>query len=322
MVWHASRRSWSVALLAGAMAVFGTSSWFLAAAPEATASLDKAQRSRATEEAYRAEIEKFRQDREARLKADTGWLTIAGLFFLSPGQSSFGSDPLNDIVLPAPAPARAGTFEFRDGRVAVKAADGGSLIINGKPVAGAELTSDVRGEPDSIAIQDLALWVHESGERRAIRLRDKNSRLRTEFTGVKWFPINEAYRVDARFVPYDKPKTLKVPNILGDVDTAHSPGLVVFSIGGQEFKMEPIAEDGDDEFWFVFRDLTSGKDTYAAARFLYTPVPVNGRLVLDFNKSENPPCAYNPYTTCPLPPEQNRLRIRIDAGERIYQPHF
>jgi uncharacterized protein len=122
-------------------------------------------------------------------------------------------------------------------------------------------------------------------------------------------------------VPYEKPKAIQVPNVLGDVDTMHSPGVVVFAIGGQEFKMEAVAEEGDKEFWFMFRDLTSGKETYPAVRFLYTPMPVNGRLVLDFNKAENPPCAYNPYTTCPLPPEQNRLRVRIEAGEKIYEPH-
>jgi len=270
---------------------------------------------------YRNEIEKFRQEREAKLKADDGWLTIAGLFILNEGTTSFGSDPLNDIVLPAPAPARAGTFEFRNGKVTARAMKGASLVVNGKPVASAELKSDGQGTPDRITIQNLAVWVHESGERRAIRLRDTKGRLRRDFTGMKWFPVNEAYRVDARFVPYEKPKTIQVPNVLGDVDTMHSPGLVVFSIGGREFKMEAVAEEGDKEFWFLFRDLTSGKETYPAVRFLYTPTPVNGRLVVDFNKAENPPCAYNPYTTCPLPPEQNRLRLRIEAGEKMYEPH-
>lgn len=312
----------STLVAVGIMAVFGAVGRSLAASAQAAASLDEAQRSRAADDVYRAEIEKFRQEHEARLKSDNGWLTIAGLFFLSPGESTFGSDPLNDVVLPVPAPARAGIFEYRNGKVTVTAASGGSLIINGKPVATAELKSDGHGEPDRITIQDLVLWVHESGERRAIRLRDKSSRLRTEFTGTQWFPVSDAYRVEARFVPYDKPKALQIPNILGDVDIVHSPGLVTFSLRGQEFTMEPVAEDGDDELWFIFRDLTSGKDTYAAARFLYTPLPVNGRLVLDFNKAENPPCAYNPYTTCPLPPEQNRLRVRIEAGEKIYQPHY
>lgn len=273
----------------------------------------------ATSDTYRTEIEKFRQAREARLKADDGWLTIAGLFFLNPGQRTFGSDPLNDIVLPAAAPARAGTFEFRNGAVSVKAVAGGTLVINGKEVASAQLKSDGKGDPDRITIQDLTLWVHESGERRAIRLRDKNSRFRKEFSGLKWFPANEAYRVEARFIPYDTPKTMHLPNVLGDIETMHSPGMAVFTLGGHEFKMEAVAEAGNKEFWFIFRDLTSGKETDAAVRFLYTPMPVKGKLTLDFNKAQNPPCAYNPFTTCPLPPEQNRLRVRIEAGEKAYE---
>ena len=272
----------------------------------------------ATGDAYRAEVEKFRQEYEARLKGDNGWLTVAGLFFLNPGQSTFGSDPLNDIVLPAAAPARAGTFEFRNGVVTLKAVAGGSLVLNGKPVTSALLKSDGTGTPDRITIRDLTLWVHESGERRAIRLRDKNSRLRKEFSGLKFFPINESFRVESRFITYDKPKTVQIPNVLGDLDTMYSPGVVAFTLGGHEFKLEALTE-GEKELWFIFRDLTSGKETDAAVRFLYTPLPVNGKVTLDFNKAQNPPCAYNPFTTCPLPPEQNRLRVRIEAGEKNYE---
>lgn len=276
---------------------------------------------RAADEAYRAQIAKFQQEREARLKTDDGWLTIAGLFFLNEGESTFGSDQLNDIVLPAPAPPRAGTFVLRNRIVTVKAEKGTPLVVNGKPVATAALKSD-GGTPDRIAFgKSLLLWVHESGDRRSIRLRDQNSRLRREFTGAKWFPINEALRVEGRFAPYDKPKPVQVPNILGDLETYESPGLVTFSIGGQSFAMEPIPSSGGKRFWFIFRDLTSGKESYPAARFLYVPAPVNGRVVLDFNQSENPPCAYNSFTTCPLPPERNRLRVRIDAGEKIYAAH-
>lgn len=275
----------------------------------------------AADERYRAQIEKFQQEREARLKTDEGWLTIAGLFFLNEGESTFGSDQLNDIVLPAPAPLRVGTFELRHRKVTVKAAKGTTLMVNGKPVAMAELKSDVPGPPDRIAFGGLSLWVHESGDRRSIRLRDQNSRLRKEFTGAKWFPINEALRVEGRFVPYDKPKPVQVPNILGDLETYESPGLVSFSIGGQPFTMEPIPSSGGKRFWFIFRDLTSGKESYPAARFLYVPAPVNGKVVLDFNQAENPPCAYNSFTTCPLPPERNRLRVRIDAGEKLYAAH-
>jgi uncharacterized protein (DUF1684 family) len=270
---------------------------------------------------YEVETTKFQQAREAALKTDTGWLTIAGLFFLTQPVTSFGSDPLNDIVLPDSAPGRAGTFELRNGKVVVKAADGVSFQLGGRTITTAELKPDGQGAPDQIALGDLMLWVHNSGERLSIRLRDKNSRLRKDFVGTSWFPIDAAYRVEATYVPYDKPKMIDVPNILGDIDRMPIPGIVSFNLNGQEYRLEPVADPGDEQFWFIFRDLTSQNETYPAARFLYASAPVNGRMILDFNRAQNPPCAYNPYTTCPLPSEQNRLRTRIEAGEKKYEGH-
>ena len=268
---------------------------------------------------YHTEIAKFQHDREALLKTDTGWLTIAGLWFLTQPATTFGSDPLNDIVLPESAPGRAGTFVMRDGNVSVKAAHGVTFQLNGKSMTAADLTPDGQGPPDRFALGDLQLWVHNSGERLSIRMRDQNNPLRKTFAGTSWFPVNQAYRVEATFTPYAKPKIIEVPNILGDIDKMPIPGIVTFTIDGHEQQLEPVAETGDPQFWFIFRDLTSQKETYPAARFLYAAPPVNGRMTLDFNKAQNPPCAYNPYTTCPLPTEQNRLRTRIEAGEMRYE---
>jgi uncharacterized protein len=272
-------------------------------------------------DSYTEGIRSFQHDREEALKTDTGWLTIAGLFFLSQPRTTFGSDPLNDIVLPAGAPASAGTFEMKDGKVTVKGAPGVTFQLGDKPITTAELKSDAEGPPDRISLGDLQLWVHMSGGRSSIRLRDKNSSLRKEFAGTSWFPIDPRYRVEATYEPYQQPKTIQVPNVLGDIDNMTVPGMVSFTLNGQPLRMTAITESDDKVFWFVFRDLTSGKETYPAARFLYMPAPVNGRMILDFNKSENPPCAYNPYTTCPLPPEENRLRVRIEAGEKAYTAH-
>jgi uncharacterized protein len=268
---------------------------------------------------YLAEVTKFRQDRENTLKGNAGWLTIGGLWFLTQPQSTFGSDPLNDIVFPASAPARAGTFELRNGKVTVKAAEGVTFLLDGKPFTSGEVKPDVPGPADRLSLgEHLQFWVHSSGDRLSIRLRDQNNPLRKEFAGLSWFPIDPAYRVDASFTPYDKPKMVDVATILGDIDKATIPGIVSFTLNGQEYKLEPYAEPGDPQYWFVFRDLTSLKESYPAARFLYAPAPVNGKMTLDFNKTVNPPCAYNPYTTCPLPSEQNRLRTRIEAGEMKY----
>ena len=268
---------------------------------------------------YLADVTKFRQDREATLNANTGWLTIAGLWFLTQPQTTFGSDPLNDIVFPPSAPARAGTFELRNGKVTVKAAEGVTFQLDGKPLTTAELKSDVPGPADRLSLgSDLQFWVHNSGERLSIRLRDQNSALRKNFVGLSWFAIDPAYRVEATYTPYEKPKIVDVASLVGDIDKTPVPGIVTFTLSGQQYELEPFAEPGDEQFWFVFRDLTSQKETYPAARFLYAPAPVNGTMILDFNKAENPPCAYNPYSTCPLPTEQNRLRTRIAAGEMRY----
>jgi hypothetical protein len=290
---------------------------------------------------YVAEVTKFRQDREATLKGNAGWLTIAGLWFLTQPQTTFGSDPLNDIVFPSSAPPRAGVFELRNGKVTVKAAEGVTFQLDGKPLTTAELKSDFPGPADRLSLgSDLQFWVHNSGDRLSIRLRDQNSELRKTFVGLSWFPIDPSYRVEATYTPYDKPRIVDIASLVGDVDKTPIPGIVTFTLHGQEYKLEPFAEPGDEQFWFVFRDLTSQKETYPAARFLYAPAPAStsadasafapalrrdksarqasGTMILDFNKAVNPPCAYNPYTTCPLPTEQNRLRTRIEAGEMTY----
>jgi uncharacterized protein (DUF1684 family) len=158
--------------------------------------------------------------------------------------------------------------------------------------------------------------VIERGNRYGIRLKDKNSELRKAFTGLKYFPPLEEYRVKARFVPYDPPKMIPVPNILGQVDEEPSPGYVVFMLNGRECRLDPVTEG--DSLFFIFKDLTSGKETYPPGRFLNTEMPQNGEVVLDFNQAYNPPCAFTPYATCPLPPEQNKLPIAIEAGELRY----
>jgi hypothetical protein len=275
-----------------------------------------------TTAAYRVEIEKWRQQREERLKSDNGWLTVAGLFWLKEGDNRFGSSPLNDIVLSGHAvPAEAGTFILSKGKVALdlNSAAGANILLDGKPVHRDEAMlpdSDDKG-PSVLTIGGLKLLVHASGERLGIRVKDKDSPLRKNFTGLHWFPVNEAYRVTGEYIPYAKAKEVEIPNILGDVDKMTSPGEVAFTLQGKQLRMEAVQDD-PNSLWFIFRDMTSGKETYGAARFLYSDLSVNGRVVLDFNKAYNPPCAFNPYTTCPLPPPENRLSVRIEAGEMKY----
>jgi hypothetical protein len=302
------RRVIALACLAVTMACGST-------APDNTAA-------KSTVNPYRAEIEAFRQQREAKLTSDTGWLTIAGLYFLTKPETTVGSGGDNDVVLPAGAPPRVGTFVLgKDGRVSVTLEPGVKpTLLDGKPFAGGPIKSDGEGAPDRLVFGNVQVWVHQSGERPAIRVRDKANPLRKEFTGMKWYPVNEAYRVEGTFEPFDKPQELKIPNMLGDIDTMMVPGHVRFTLNGKEHNMLAVTEN-DTEFWFIFRDLTSGDTTYPAARFLYTPRPVNGKVTLDFNRAENPPCAFNAYATCPLPPPDNRLQVRVEAGEKLYQRH-
>jgi len=275
-----------------------------------------------TVDPYRTEIETFRRQREAKLTSDTGWLTIAGLYFLTKPETTVGSGGDNDVVLPAGTPSRVGTFVLaKDGKVSVTLAPGvRPTLLDGKQFAGGPIKSDGDGSPDRLVLGDVQVWVHQSGERPAIRVRDKNNHLRKEFTGMKWYPVNEAYRVEGTFEPLDTPEELKIPNMLGDIDTMTVPGHVRFMLNGKEHNMLAVTEN-DTEFWFIFRDLTSGDETYPAARFLYTARPVNGKVTLDFNRAENPPCAFNAYATCPLPPPDNRLQVRVEAGEKIYARH-
>lgn len=274
-----------------------------------------------TLDAYRADVDQFRREREATLTSDTGWLTIAGLYFLTKPETSFGSDAANDVVLPSGTPAHVGRFMLASGgRVSVALEPGvHATLLDGQPFTGGPVKSDGDGPPDRIVLGDVQVWVHQSGARPAIRVRNRNNPLRKTFAGMKWYPVDPAYRVDGTFVPYPTPKHVQVPNLLGDVDTMTSPGHVTFTLKGKTASMAVITEN-DHEFWFIFRDLTSGDTTYPAARFLYTPLPKDGTVVLDFNRAENPPCAFNPYATCPLPPPENRLQVRVEAGE-IYQRH-
>lgn len=259
---------------------------------------------------YVAATQQWRMDAEARLTADDGWLTVAGLFWLQEGP--------NEIDLPADArPSRIGVFEFAHGRVVFHAAPGAAVTHNGKPVQVLELRSDDGGaEPDQLVAGRFTLFIIKRGPRYAVRLRDKNSRMRREFTRRTWFPVKQEYRVAADWVPYRPPKSLAVPNVLGQTEQQPCPGVAVFRLHGAEYRLEPVLEDG--RLFFIFKDLTAGKATYPAGRFLYSEVGPDGKVVLDFNRAYNPPCAFTPYATCPLPPKQNRLAVAIEAGELTY----
>jgi uncharacterized protein (DUF1684 family) len=251
---------------------------------------------------YSDEIAAWRKQREQRLQAPGGWLSVAGLFWLHEGTNTFGKDAANEIVLPD-GPSRAGAFELHGGKVTV-AMDGETR----------ELWAD---SADVATVGRLSLFVLKRGDKYAIRLKDPDSEYRRAFHGIEYYSADPAYRVSAAWVA--EPKKIPILNILGQTEDMESPGVAVFSLHGQEYRLRPVLETADAaELFFIFRDQTSGKETYGAGRFLYSAMPKDGKVELDFNKAYNPPCAFTPYATCPLPPTENRLPIKIEAGEKKY----
>jgi len=266
---------------------------------------------------YQEEIVAWRQRRVAALQADDGWLTVAGLFWLKNGKNTVGTDAGNDIMLPVgSAPGRVGDFEFANGAATFEAAASVNVAIDGKPATGATLTPDTSGSPTLLTINNLTMFVIKRGDRFGIRLRDKSSEMRRHFTGIHYFPVEEASRVEAKWVPYEPAKSIAIPNILGQTEMESCPGRAEFTLGGHPLSLEPVVEGR--RLFFIFKDLTSGHETYPPGRFLYADMPRDGEVVLDFNKAVNPPCAFTPFATCPLPPEQNRLNVRVEAGELRY----
>lgn len=267
----------------------------------------------------RAALMKFRAEREESLKRDSGWLTVAGLHFLNQGDNRVGSDPSNDIVLDFPSvPKHVGVITVTGTAVRIRAAEGQMLSINDVLKTESELHGAFDMQPtDTLRFGPVSFFVHYSGPRLALRVRDLESPLRTAFQGLRWYAPDTTFRTVGRFTPYPERKVVQIPNILGDLEPFNAVGTVTFEIGGASHTME--AWGSVERLWFVFRDRTSGHQTYPSARFLYTPAVENGRVVIDFNYAQNPPCAYNPYTTCPLPPAQNRLGVAVEAGEKIYR---
>ena len=267
---------------------------------------------------YRDEIRKYRASREAELKADDGWLTVAGLFWLKPGANVVGSAAGSDIRLPKKAPARVGVFVLKDSRVMFTGDPNAHVTSMGKPVGAGAVAAPTR-DPAALAVGDLRMFLIRREERFGIRLRDLNSTMRREYKGLRFYPVRSVFRVRARFFPYDKPRTIAIPNVLGQAPEMESPGYVTFTLNGRAFRLEPVYEtDERKDLFFIFKDATSRDATYPAGRFLHTDLPKDGTVIIDFNKAYNPPCAFTDFATCPLPPKQNQLPVRIEAGELAY----
>ncbi|MET0255234.1 MAG: DUF1684 domain-containing protein [Luteibacter sp.] len=270
-------------------------------------------------DAYTASVEKVRAARLETLKAPAGWLSLIGLEWLQPGANRVGSAADNDIVLKA-GPPHLGVVTLDDsGAVTIELARDSGALVDGREVQRATLVDDGGngGKATEVRFGSANFFVIARDGRKALRVKDENAETRTHFLGLDYFPIDPSWRIEAQWVPFDPPHELEIGSVLGTIDKEKVPGKAVFTRDGHTYELFPIQEEPDSLF-FVFADRTSGKETYGAARFLDTPLAKDGKLVLDFNEARNPPCAFTPYATCPLAPPENRLDLRITAGEKKY----
>lgn len=306
MVRLPARSAACVALLAAVLSLF---------LPSALARPQDA----AQDRTYLQQIERWRADRAAELRADDGWLTLVGLHWLREGANTIGAGDTNGVPLPDSVPARLGTLVLDKDTVRFTPAPVAGLLINGKPAV-AQVLAPQPGPYDVVSMGSVTWFVIKRGDRFGVRVRDRNSPARRDFAGLHWFPVRESFRLRARFVTHRTPTSIMIANVLGAVDPWPSPGYAEFSVGGQVCRLHAVLDGPDSkELFFIFRDQTTGKETYPGGRFLYAEMPVNGEVLLDFNKAHSPPCAFTPFATCPLPPKENHVAVRIEAGE--LDPH-
>lgn len=267
---------------------------------------------------YEYDIASWRIQHVNELAADDGWLTVAGLFWLKEGVNSVGVGNGYDVELTDNfKQGKFGEIVFSKGKATLNVVSGVVATSGGKSVSTIELGSDDNnGKPTKVTVGSQTFYLIKREGRFGIRLKDTSNPPRVNFKGLKWFPVDAGLKVTADLVPYPVPKDVNVPNVLGGSFKYKSPGILKFKIRGKQYTLMPVIED--DHLFIIFRDQTSRTTTYGAGRFLYAAAAKGGKVTLDFNKAENPPCTFTAFATCPLPPQQNRLEIEINAGEKRY----
>jgi uncharacterized protein (DUF1684 family) len=272
--------------------------------------------------AYAAEIDAAWTEREARLTADDGWLTLTGLFWLEPGPNTVGSAEDVAVRLPDGPDEVASLFLGEEGIVTLVPVSGSDLTVNGEAAIEQTLATDIGGAPDLMRTGRVLFYLIGRGDRLGVRVKDPESPSRRDFHGLERYPLDPAFRVTATFQPYPEPREVAIPTVIGEPSMMLAPGLLRFEIGGEPVSLEPyISTPGERTLFIVFRDTTSGDTTYGAGRFLDAElVEESHEVVLDFNLATNPPCAFTPFATCPLPTPENTLFVAIEAGERYSGP--
>ena len=248
----------------------------------------------APDPSYVESFEKWKSEQIDDLKQN--WIPLAGLYWLKPGANTFGTDAGNAVVFPK-GPAHAGEFDLDGKDVTVKLAPEAHATLAGKPLTVAKLDSDAAAHASMVEMGTLQFHVIVRGERVGIRLKDTDSAALHNFHGLIFYPLDMNYKVTATWVPSDGKKTIDVPTVLGDTSSTPVAGTVVFKINGQEVRLTDLRGKPSKGLFFVFNDLTMKSDTYPGGRFLETDPVVDGKVVIDFNRAYNPPCAVTPYAT-------------------------
>ncbi len=291
---------------------------------EAALSATKARAERAARLAYEGEILAWRDQRVARLTRPDGWLSLVGLHWITPGATYVGAAKDNGTRL-AIGPPQVGMLSLSDdGALSLRIAPDTEVTINGEPATGTvPLLADTQeGGPTVVGFNrgDASFVVIERVGRFGLRVRNALARTRTSFPGIDYFDIDPAFRFTARFQAHPPGKMLEIINVLGMVEPMANPGWLEFDKDGKSFRVEAV-DEGDGRLFIIFADRTSGHDTYAASRFVYAePAGKDGTTTLDFNTAYNPPCAFVAYSTCPMPPPENRLDLAVTAGEKKPRP--
>lgn len=269
--------------------------------------------------AYLASIEQWRGERERKLRDPQGWLSFAGSGQVAAGAHSVGSAAGNDIVV-AKGPAKWGVLRLgADGGLRFDAAPGSGVTADGRSFDSVPLLTQLdEGGPTRIEAGPQWFYVVKTGDIHGWRFRDPQSPALQAFAGVPHFPVDPSWRIEADWHPYPEPVPIELLTSNGTPEPAKVPGQAEFERDGRRYTLRPILQEGDDALFFIIADRTSGRETYGGARFLYAPPPRDGRLVLDFNQAQNPPCALNGHVVCPTAPPENRLDLRIAAGEKTY----
>ena len=272
-------------------------------------------------QSYNKEIEQWKQKRLTRLTSEDGWLTLCGIFWLKEGENTLGSDSTNTVVFPAgKAPKIAGSIWLQEGSIRLQAKPDAGIKYRDTAVTTMVLQSDESTDPTILTLGPLRFYVIKRGDQLAVRVKDKENPARLNFRGLEYFPTDLKWRIEAKFELYNPPKILDILSKVGTVEKDSCPGALAFEIDGKPYRIDAVIEKGsEDQLFIMVGDETNGKETYANGRQLYTNLPdSNNTTILDFNKAYNWPCVFTDYATCPIPPRQNRLPIRVEAGEKMY----